>query len=113
MANDKYGDFEPGKVRTVKKDQPKIRLLQLWQRRSKNNEVYFSGFLGNSRIAILRDHRASEGDLPAGCEAIWQIVLEQGESREERRARAAESWDDSKPKDDEMKGDDADVQWTP
>jgi hypothetical protein len=71
---------------------PKIRLTQLWQRRAKSGDVYFSGFLAGARIVILRDHRASEGDLPDGCKAIWTVLLEELPSKNAKPTSASEQW---------------------
>jgi hypothetical protein len=71
---------------------PKIRLTQLWQRRAKSGEIYFSGFLAGARVVILRDHMASEGPLPDGCNAIWTVLLEQAEDKKSKPSSANEQW---------------------
>jgi hypothetical protein len=56
---------------------PSVVLAELWERRSSRGNAYFSGFLGNVSVALLRDgerpHPTREGEVVT----VWKLVAQE------------------------------------
>jgi hypothetical protein len=64
---------------------PRVKLMTLWQRTSARGNPYFAGYLGGCGVVMFKDDQA---ELKPGCEAVWNIFLEE-RADSERRPRAA------------------------
>lgn len=62
----------------------RVKLMQLREYKSdRTGATYFSGFLGNAKVVMLRDDRA---ELTGRETARWNVLLEEQEPRETRQA---------------------------
>jgi hypothetical protein len=61
-------------------DTPKVPLLTLWQKTSKQGKPYLYGYLGQSKVIAFLDDRA---ELKFGAEAAFNLFLQAKEPRGE------------------------------
>jgi hypothetical protein len=77
---------------------PSITLLELWERRSAKNNLYFSGFLGGLQVALLRDGERPHPTRPDETVVVWRLVAQEREPRDgPRKAPASPSERDPGP----------------
>lgn len=65
---------------------PRVRLMSLWQRTSSRGTPYFAGYLGGVGVVMFRDDQA---ELKPGCEAVWNLYIEERDVEDRRPAAAA------------------------
>lgn len=66
---------------------PRVKLTELREYRSeRTGNTYFAGYLGRTRVVMLRDDRA---ECTGKEVARWNVLLEEPEPREERQDRAS------------------------
>lgn len=53
----------------------KITLCRLWERTSRNGNLYLSGFVGLASVVCFR---STADPLPEGCDAIWTMYVAPG-----------------------------------
>jgi hypothetical protein len=61
---------------------PSITLLELWERRSAKNNLYFSGFLGGLQVALLRDGERPHPTRPDETITVWRLVASERQPRD-------------------------------
>lgn len=62
----------------------RVKLMQLREYKSdRTGATYFSGFLGNAKVVVLRDDRA---ELTGRETARWNVLLEEQAPREARQS---------------------------
>jgi hypothetical protein len=61
---------------------PSITLLELWERRSAKNNLYFSGFLGGLQVALLRDGERPHPTRPDETVVVWRLVASERQPRD-------------------------------
>jgi hypothetical protein len=62
---------------------PSLVLAELWERRSAKGNAYFSGFMGNVSLALLRDGERPHPTRPDEVVTVWRLVAQ------ERQPKAA------------------------
>lgn len=62
-----------------------VKLMRIYERRSAAGKPYFVGFLGQSRVLIMRDDRA---ELNGDTIGVWDVFLkERDEQQQDQRPR--------------------------
>jgi hypothetical protein len=56
---------------------PSIVLAELWERQSGKGNQYFSGYLGNLSIALLRDGEREHPTRPGETVTVWKLVAQE------------------------------------
>ena len=63
---------------------PQVTLAELWERRSGKGAVYFSGFMGRSKVLLLSaGERAHKGEMVK----VWNLVVAEQEPRRDGPAQ--------------------------
>jgi hypothetical protein len=65
-----------------------VKLTRVYERQSKSGKVYFVGFLGQSRLLIMRDDRA---EVTGDTIAIWDVFIKNREEQGPRPQRQTAS----------------------
>ena len=60
---------------------PSIVLCELWERESKAGRQYFSGFMGNLSVALLRDGERPHPTRPDEVITVWRLVAQERQPR--------------------------------
>jgi hypothetical protein len=60
---------------------PSIVLCELWERESKAGRQYFSGFMGNLQLALLRDGERPHPTRPDETVVVWKLVAQERQPR--------------------------------
>ena len=66
--------------------EPRVRLLRLWERESRNGRRYFAGFLGALGVVMFRDEKARPRE---GVIAEWEIFVSERETKPSASATTA------------------------
>src|SRR4051812_14399873 len=75
-------------VRSRQMDQPKVKLAELREYVSQSGKTYFAGFMGKTRLVLLKDTRAECTGKEIGR---WNLLIEEAPPSEERRPAASHS----------------------
>lgn len=59
-----------------------VKLMRIYERRSAAGKPYFVGFLGQSRVLIMRDDRA---ELNGDTVGVWDVFVKEREDQHDRR----------------------------
>ena len=62
---------------------PSLVLCELWERESKAGRQYYSGFMGNLQLTLLRDGEREHPTRPGEVVKVWRLV---GQERQPRPA---------------------------
>jgi hypothetical protein len=64
-----------------------VKLMRVYERQSKSGKRYFIGFLGQSRVLIMRDDQADRADLNDGTIGVWDVFLKNRDEQPAQRQR--------------------------
>jgi hypothetical protein len=67
---------------------PSIVLAELWERQSAKGNQYFTGFMGNVSLALLRAGEQPHPTRPDETVVVWRLVAQERQPRD-GTARAA------------------------
>jgi hypothetical protein len=79
-------DRDPGRRPTAAKleglaviydQKPSLVLAELWERQSSKGNAYFSGFMGNVSVALLRDDERPHPTRPGETVTVWKLVAQE------------------------------------
>ena len=62
--------------------QDAVKLMRVYQRKSKAGKTYFVGFLGQSRVLIMRDDQA---EVTGDTLGVWDVFLKEREDQPNRQ----------------------------
>jgi hypothetical protein len=61
---------------------PSIVLAELWERQSANGNQYFTGFMGNVSLALLRAGEQPHPTRPDETVVVWRLVAQERQPRD-------------------------------
>jgi hypothetical protein len=55
----------------------KVKLADLWQRKSAKGATYFSGFMGNTQVLLFKQGEKPNPTRPSETVKVWNIMLQE------------------------------------
>jgi hypothetical protein len=71
-----------------------VKLMRVYERKSRAGKPYFVGFLGQSRVLIMRDDRA---EVNGDTVAVWDVFIKERDEQSDQRTRPQAAGRDAEP----------------